>query len=297
MDKSEFDSYVKAGEIAKKVKEFAREIIKPGVKLIDIAEGIDAKILELGGEIAFPVNLGLNEVAAHFTPGNDCEEVANGILKIDLGICVNGFIADTAFSVDLSEDGRFKNMIELNRKVLDAASKVVRVGMRVGDVGEAVQDVMDDAGDDFVVIGGLCGHGLGENLIHTAPSIPNYRNDNDRVLDNMGFAIEPFLTSGDGEIFEGKGGGIYSLKDGGAVRDRDARKILEFVRERYGTRPFCARWLEREEFVKLRFALKTLVKLGIFYEYPMLIEKSRKPVSQIENTFVIFGNEVLCTTG
>jgi methionyl aminopeptidase len=189
MDKFEFDSYIKAGEIAKKVKEFAREIIKPKMKLIDIAESIDAKILELGGEIAFPVNLGLNEIAAHFTPERECEEIANGILKVDLGICVNGFIADSAFSVDLSEDKKFEDMIKLNENILDAASRVVRIGMRVRDVGEAVQNVMDNSRGNFVVIGGLCGHGLGKNLIHTTPSIPNYRNDNNKILNNMGFAI------------------------------------------------------------------------------------------------------------
>jgi methionyl aminopeptidase len=129
MDKAEFDSYVKAGEIAKEVKKFARGLIKPGVKLIDVAEAVDTKIFELGGEPAFPVNLSLNEVAAHFTPAPGDDKVAEGILKVDLGVAVDGFIADTAFSVDLTEDGKFKEMIELNEKILaDVTARISSAG-------------------------------------------------------------------------------------------------------------------------------------------------------------------------
>jgi len=296
MNKSDVESYVKAGEIAKEVKVFALELIKPGMKLIDIAEGIDAKILELGGEFAFPVNLSLNEVAAHFTPATGDEVVAEGILKIDIGVSIDGFIADTAFSIDLTEDGEFGDMIALNEKVLERASEVVRVDMEVRDVGEAVQDVMKDAGDRFAVIKSLSGHSLGQDEIHAGLTISNYRNNNRTKLDDSAFAVEPFVTSGVGDIFEGKGGGIYVLKSGGQVRDRDARKVLKFIHEEYGPCPFCARWLARAGFERLKFVLGMLVKQGILYEYPMLIEKSRKPVSQIENTFVIFEGEVICTT-
>ncbi|MFH0808420.1 MAG: type II methionyl aminopeptidase [archaeon] len=305
MDKSEIDSYVKAGEIAREVKEFARELVKPGMKLIDIADAIDAKILELGGDFAFPVNLGLNEIAAHFTPTSDCDIFAEGILKIDLGVVIDGFIADCAISFDLTTNGEFEEMIALNEKILTEASKTVKVGMKVRDVGEAVQNVMDESGENYAVIKSLSGHALGKNTIHTAPTISNYRNDNKKILDNIAFAVEPFVTSGVGDIFEGKGGGIYALKGNGQTRDLDARKVLEFVQENYKTRPFCARWLLRKirdkelDIVesKLKFVLGMLVRSGILYEYPILIEKSRKPVSQFENTFLIFDGKVICTTG
>ena len=318
MDKSEVESYVKAGEIAREVKDFARGFVERGAKLIDIAEAIDAKILELGGEFAFPVNLGLNEVAAHFTPVVGDETIAEGILKVDIGIGIDGFIADTAFSLDLSEDGKFKEMIELNEKVLAAASEVIfasqksevgsrksEVGLMIKDVGEAVQNVMENHGNEkFAIIKSLSGHALGKDDIHAGLTISNYRNDNETKLDGA-FAIEPFVTSGVGDIFEGKGGGIYVLQSEGKVRDRDARKVLEFVRENYGPRPFCARWLKKagESVVgggwsatKLRFVLGLLVSQGILHEYPILIEKSRAPVSQAENTFLIADGKVTQTT-
>ncbi len=320
MDKSEVDSYIRAGKIAREVKVFARSLIEPGMKLIDIAEGIDAKILELGGKFAFPVNLSLNEIAAHFTPVVGDEDVAEGILKIDIGVAIDGFIADCAFSVDLTKNNEFSEMIGLNEKILSKVSDVIfsregdddisvvddEDGLRVCDVGKTVQDVMEESGGNFSVIRSLSGHALGKNAIHAGLTISNYRNDNRTKLDDMAFAIEPFVTSGVGDIFEGKGGGIYILKGDGRVRDRDARRVLEFVREEYGARPFCLRWLAkfggsdvggRMSVNKIRFVLRTLVKQGILYEYPMLIEKSRKPVSQFENTFLIADGKVVCTTG
>ena len=317
MDKSEVESYVKAGEIAKEVKVFARGFIERGAKLIDIAEAIDAKILELGGEFAFPVNLGLNEVAAHFTPAPGDESVAEGVLKIDIGVAIDGFIADSAFSLDLSEDGKYKEMIELNEDVLKGASDVVKVGMEVRDVGDAIQDVLESWNDSredreqkienrksYAIIKSLSGHALGQDDIHAGLTISNYRNDNEASLDDSAFAIEPFVTSGVGDIFEGKGGGIYVLQSEGKVRDRDARTMLAYIKERYGGRPFCMRWLVREikdkrleiREGKIRFVLGLLVKQGILHEYPVLIEKSRAPVSQAENTFLIADGKVTQTT-
>ncbi|MCK4650307.1 type II methionyl aminopeptidase [Candidatus Pacearchaeota archaeon] len=317
MEKSEIESYVKAGEIAKEIKKFARGLIEPGMKLIDIAEAVDAKILKLGGKFAFPVNLSLNEIAAHYTPASGDETVAEGILKVDIGVAVDGFIADTAFSIDLTEDGEFGEMIRLNEELLKRASESVRVGIEVRDVGEAVQDALEkwneenaqnkdsEEGGKFVVIKSLSGHALGRDEIHAGLTISNYRNENRTVLDDVAFAVEPFVTTGVGDIYEGEPGGIYILKRNGQVRDRDARKVLEFIRENYKTKPFCARWLKKAgesvsggwSVTKLRFILGMMVRQGILYEYPMLIEKSKAPVSQVENTFVVTNGEVRCTTG
>ena len=300
MEKTEIDSYIKAGGIAKEVKKFALDLIKPGMKLIDIAESIDAKIIELGGNFAFPVNLSLNEYAAHYTPASGDETIAEGILKVDIGIAVDGFIADTALSIDLTEDGKFKDMMELNKKVLQAASEVVRPNMEVRDIGNACQDTLDkwnlENDSQFSIISGLCGHSLGKDKIHAGLTISNCRNDNNKILNDMAFAIEPFVTTGIGEIHEGAPGGIYVLKSDTNIRDRDAREVLKFIKETFRTRPFCMRWLEKENFGRLKFILNILVKQGILYEYPILVEKSKAPVSQFENTFVVANDEVKVTT-
>ncbi|MFH1238348.1 MAG: type II methionyl aminopeptidase [archaeon] len=300
MKKSELESYIEAGKIAKEVKEFARDIVKPRMKLIDIAEAIDAKIDELGGESAFPVNLSLNEIAAHYTPTKDDETVAEGILKIDIGVCVDGYIADTAFSIDLTEDGKFKGMIELNEKVLSNITDVVKPGVEVREVGNIAQETLEkwnkNNNSSFVMIKSLSGHSLDQDNIHAGLTISNYRNDNRVELEDA-FAIEPFVTTGVGDIYEGNAGGIYVLQSNEPVRDRDAREVLKFIKENYKSRPFCLRWLEKQGFSKLRYILEMLVRSGILHEYPMLIEKSKAPVSQAENTFIITDGNVRCTTG
>ena len=305
MKKSEVESYVKAGEIAKEIKSFAREMIRPGGKLIDIAEGIDAKIIELGGEPAFPVNLSLNEIAAHFTPAVGDETKAEGLLKVDVGIAVDGYIADTAFSVDLTEDGRFKEMLELNEAILKNVTKKIKNTVEVGldikvcDIGNEAQDTLEmwnGAKDSkYSIIKNLSGHALGKNQIHAGLAISNYRNENKSELSGA-FAIEPFVTTGVGDIYEGQPGGIYVLQSDEPVRDRDAREVLKFIKEKYKTRPFCLRWLEKENFGKLKFVISILVKQGVLHEYPLLIEMSKAPVSQFENTFVVADGEVVRTT-
>jgi methionyl aminopeptidase len=300
MEKNEFESYIKAGKIAKEVKEFARGLIKPGVKLIDIANAIDSKIEELGGEPAFPVNLSINEIAAHFTPASGDDKIAEGILKVDLGVHVNGYIADTAFSVDLSEEGEFKEMIELNNEILKRVSAKIAPSMEVRVVGDIAQDTLKEWNEKnksrFAIIKSLSGHALAIDTIHAGLTISNYRNENTAELDDMAFAIEPFVTTGVGDVYEGSPGGIYVLQKDEPGRDREAREVLNFIKEKYKSRPFCVRWLEKKGFQKLRFVMAMLTKQGILYQYPLLIEKSKAPVSQSENTFVIYKGKVVVTT-
>lgn len=300
MEKEEFDAYVKAGKIAQEVKKFTIDLVKPKMKLIEIAEAIDEKIFELGAEPAFPVNLSLNEIAAHFTPEKNCEIEAVGLLKIDIGIAVDGFIADTSISLDLTEDKRFEKMIEANKLILEEASKAVKIGMKVKDIGEktsaAIKEYNLENETNFSIIKSLSGHSLDQDTIHSGLTISNYKNDNETILEDVAIAIEPFLTTGVGDIYEGEGGGIYVVQSDGNVRDRDAREILNFIKETFYTRPFCIRWLEEEGFKKIKFSISILVKQGILHHYPKLIEKSRQPVSQVENTFLIANGKVVNTT-
>ena len=300
MVSEEIESYLKAGEIGKKIKEFVPTILKEGMKLIDLAELIEGKIKEFGATPAFPVNLSIDEIAAHYTPRPGDENLAKGLLKIDIGVCVKGYIADFAICFDLTEDNEHKEIIELNKKILEAATKTVNKNLLVRDVGNITEKTLkeyNEANDtSFNLIHELCGHGLGKNIIHDGLIIPNYQNGNETKVEG-GFAIEPFVTYGIGRIYEGAGGGIYNLSsDSGIVRDKDVREILGFLKKNYLTRPFCARWLVNENFKKINFALRMLEKQGIIREYPLLIEKTKKPVSQVENTFIIFDDLVECTT-
>lgn len=300
MDKEIVESYLKAGKIAGQVKTYAREMIKPGMKLIDIARNIDDKIIELGGELGFPVNLSVNEIAAHYTPTSGDEQIAEGLLKLDVGVSINGYFADTAISFDLTEEGEYEEMIRMNEAVQKKIMETVYPGMKVYEVGDAVSSVLEkwneDNGTTFSVIQELSGHEIGQNKIHAGISISNYRNENDAVLNETAFAVEPFITTGSGHIYSGAGGGIFSIKSDMPVRDRDAREVVKYIKETFKGRPFCMRWLERAGFKKLKFIFSMLTKQGVFYEYPLLIEKTKAPVSQIEHTYVLSDEKVYITT-
>lgn len=300
MDDSVIDSYVRAGNIAREIKKFVENFVKKDMKLIDIALAIDDKIAKFGATPAFPVNLSIDEVAAHFTPDLSCEKKAGGLLKVDIGVCVDGYIADTAISIDLT-GGEHKHLLEANRLVLSNVEKIVKPKMKLNEVGIAVEEALlkfnSDNGTNFSIVRGLCGHSLGKDTIHAGITIPNYKNPSETILDEIAFAVEPFLTYGRGEIYEGAGGGIFALsKVGAKVRDSYSREILAFIEENYKTRPFCTRWLEKAGFRKLRFVLSIFEKQGILKQYPLLIEKTKSAVSQFENTFLIANENVLITT-
>jgi len=294
MKQSEIQDYIKAGEIAREAGKFALEIIKPTVLLLDIADLIEKKIQELGGQPAFPVNLSINEISAHYTPSSDDKTIAFGLLKVDLGVSVNGFIADTAFSIDLTDNKEYKKMIEINQQALNSALKILKPGAEIREIGDAIQDAIKDSG--FSAIKNLSGHSLDKNQIHGGITLSNYTNNNTNTLKNIAVAIEPFLTSGDGYIYEGRMSEIFMLQNFKKPRDSDARKILAFVQENYSTRPFCKRWLRKAGFNKIDFLLKILTNQGILHNFPILIEKGKKPVSQAEHTALILEDKVIITT-
>jgi methionyl aminopeptidase len=293
IDENAMKNYLKAGKIAKDVVEYAKKIIKKDMLLIDIAEKIDDKIFELGGEPAFPVNLSLNEIAAHYTPGVDDTTKAEGLLKVDIGVDVEGFIADTAFSLDLTEDKRFTEMIKENERILEVALSKIKVGSKVSVIGNTISEELKNS--EFKIIRNLSGHSLDEYEVHSGLTISNYANENNFELKDVAIAIEPFLTTGKGEIYEGKPSEIFILQKEGKPRDRESRAVLEFIQEAFSTKPFCKRWLVAEKFPMLNFALRNLVKEGILYNFPVLIEVEKKPVSQAEHT-VIFKDKVHITT-
>lgn len=293
MDKEQFNAYIEAGKIAKQVVDYAKKIIKKDMLLIDIANKIDDKIFELGAEPAFPVNLSLNEVAAHYTPSMSDETKAEGLLKVDIGVDVDGMIADTAFSLDLTEDGRFKDMIKENERILEAAISKLEVGSKVSVVGNTISKELK--GSQYRIIKNLSGHSLDEYEVHSGLTISNYENESSFELNEVAIAIEPFLTTGKGEIYEGKPSEIFVLQKEGRPRDKESRAVLEFIKENFYTKPFCRRWLEQEKLPMLNFALRTLVKEGILHNFPVLIEVDKKPVSQAEHT-VIFKDKIYVTT-
>ncbi len=298
MEDEEIKKLKEAGRIAKIVREEAAKIAKPGMKLLELAELIEKRIRELGGEPAFPVNLSLNEVAAHYTPVVDDKITIpdNSILKIDIGVHVDGYIADTATTVTFNP--ALEGLVEATSRALEKALEVVRPGIRANEIGKVIEETIKNMG--YKVIKNLSGHSIDRYLIHSGRSIPNYNEIFNRFKLNDGvYAIEPFATNGAGFVKNGHIVTIYSLK-GRIPRNLplSAKKLVEKIWKERRTLPFCERWYKGlfGSLESLRNTIKILCKKGVFIEYPILVERGYGMVSQHEHTIVIYKGEVIITT-
>lgn len=277
------ENWIKAGKIAGECLNYGCELAKPGIKLLDLAEKIEAKIREMGGKPAFPVNLSLNEIAAHYTPSSDDETVltADDLLKIDVGVHVEGHIGDCARTV-----GNDKELIRASEACLNAAIPLCVPGRKVREIGKVIAEAAKDHG--FISIRNLSGHGISQFDLHHGLSIPNFDNGDDTELEKDAIiAIEPFVTRGtSARVAEGKPSGIYRLVRAKPLRDMEARKMLNFIAKEYASLPFASRWLEKE-FPRAKFHIQIMLKEGILHSYPQLYESSKGKVSQAEHTIQV----------
>lgn len=284
---------IKAGQIAKQVKTYARTIIRKDVILLEIAEKIEGKIIELGGKPAFPVNLSIDSIAAHYTPSYNDETKAHGLLKVDIGVHVDGYIADTAFSLDLEGSNINKKLIEAAEKALETAEKTIKENIEASEVGKVIQKTIESQG--FSPIINLCGHEMKQYDLHAGLTIPNIEDQKEGIIKNGLYAIEPFATTGSGRVHDGKPSGIYHLKNEKNVRSQTAREVLAFIIKEYKTLPFCSRWIFKKFGAKGLFALKELEDNDILHQYSQLVEKENSKVSQAENTIFIDKEKIITT--
>ncbi|MFB6100083.1 MAG: type II methionyl aminopeptidase [Candidatus Nanohalobium sp.] len=281
MEQQEKENYIEAGRVIQKARKEAREVAEPGINLKQIAEKVEKLIRDEGLEPAFPVNLSIDDVAAHYSPGlkEDRELKEEDVLKVDIGAHSEGYIADTALTVNPS--GEHRDMIEANRRVLEKALEFIEPGITVGEVGTFVQNQVPEK---YSVVRNLTGHSLDKYTQHAGLSIPNVANKNNTVLEKGdAVAIEPFLTTGAGKIKEGKKGNIY-IEQGGNPRGRAGRKLMKKI-EKFNGLPFSSRWLDMSGREKM--ALKKLVQSGAVKHYPVLKELDGGIVTQAEHTVLV----------
>jgi len=295
MDDDELEGYRKAGDIAKKVRQWSKKIVKPGALLLELAEGVESKIVEEGGMLAFPVNLCVNDVTAHYTPkADDDSALGEGdVVSVDLGVHVDGYIADTAYTLDFS--GEYGPMLEANEAALDAVLSEMKPGVSVSALGGLVQSTLNGAG--YKPIENLTGHEVKPYDLHAGFSIPNIPVPYDwRIEEGMALAIEPFATDGYGRVVESKNAYIYSLLLPKPTRNREARAIIAEVAERRKL-PFAQRWLAKNiSPLRLAPALRELTSRDILKAYHELHEREHGVVSQFEHTLVVTADGCEVTT-
>ncbi len=293
------DAQIEACRISARARDYGLSLIREGVRLYDVAEAVEKKIRDMGGEPAFPVNLSLNRQAAHYTPfpGDSLVFVRGDVVKIDVGAHVDGYIGDTAATVEVGS-GRWISLIKSAERALEAAIEVVRPGVSVGDIGRVIEKTVVSLG--FQPVRNLSGHGLRRYELHADPSIPNFFDTTatDVLAEGDVVAIEPFATNGVGLIENSRGGNIFHLLRERTPRNRSDLAVYEVIVEKHRYFPFASRWLVDEtglSWAEVEKSLRRLVRLGVVMEYPILVEKSGGIVSQKEHTMLVTedGVEVL----
>jgi len=277
----EADLYLEAGKIASRIRsEFSREV-REGRRLLDLAEDLESEIIAQGARPAFPCNVGVNEIGAHYTPlpSDTSEFSASDLVKVDFGLHLDGYIVDTAFTVALSSMDQ--KIVEGVNECLRTIVQNLRVEDKIQRVGALANSVSEKYG--FKVIENLQGHEIRRYVLHAGVSVPNVPNsDGRRFHDGMVVAMEPFFTYsfGAGRVMESDLTTIFKSPEG------EKNNKLHALQGFHGL-PICERWAAKLDSHMTRQNLEVLQK------YPMLVEERGAPIAQAETTLLFRSDQVI----
>jgi methionyl aminopeptidase len=293
MEKEVLEKYKKAGMIAAEARDLAIKKIKPGVKLLEVAEEVEALIFKKGGQPAFPLNISINDIAAHYTPMYNDGKVfqEEDLVKIDVGVHVDGYIGDTA----ATWSSKPNKLVKAVEKVLQDAIKILRPGVNIGDIGTAIQESAEYQGVGLIV--NLTGHTLDKYVFHGQPSILNVKNDSNQAFkEGDVIALEPFTCPSNGHVKESGLTEIYRFLQRRPVRLPEARRILDLAENQYHSLPFAKRWLYKDiSPVKVALSLRQLEDVMALEPYSVLREISGQPIAQAEHTIIIQDKPIVTT--
>ena len=283
------DCYQRAGKIAAEVRENARRKSHIGSTLFQVCESIEYEIRKRGAAPAFPVNVSLNDIAAHYTAEPDDKIAVNDtdVLKIDIGVHIQGYIADTAVTV--CYDSKYDPLVKSAEAALSEAIRVAKTNIKASYIGRVIETTISKQG--LRPIQNLSGHSLEQYTIHAGRSIPNIwtLGSSFNLAANQAYAIEPFVTTKDGQgvVHEGKIRNIFGITSRKPTKDKEVDEFLTELWNRFKTMPFALRWLiDKYEEKQARQYIDILIKRRNVHAYPVLIEGNGKTVAQAEHTFI-----------
>jgi methionyl aminopeptidase len=295
MDEHALECLRKAGAISREARELGIRLVDEGKRLVDVANEIEAYIIRRGARPAFPVNIGVNDIAAHFSPSTDDKTVfqRGDLVKVDVGAHVDGYVGDTAATIEISTKN-WRPLIDSSAKALRIAIEMIGENVSVCQIGGAIERAIKIDGYKPVV--NLTGHGMKRYDLHAGLTLPNIDDGNTaKVKTDMVIAIEPFATNGGGQVYNDHPGNIYRVLRVRSLQDKRAGKLLEEINTNFGGLPFCERWctLMMPDAPTL---LKTLIRHGAIACYPVLREVKSGMVSQSEHTTLILNGKAEVTT-
>jgi methionyl aminopeptidase len=206
---SEIEKMRHAGQVVREVLDLVRSLVKPGVTTLDLEKAAEARTKELGARAAFKGYHGfpcvlctsVNSEVVHGIPSAKRILKEGEIVSVDYGAFVDGFCGDAAITVPVGSkiDPRTARLVEVTEASLHAAIAAVKPGARLGDVGFAVQKIVEAAG--FSVVRDFVGHGIGSQM-HEDPQVPNFGEAGRgmKLRAGMVIAIEPMVNAGGPDV-------------------------------------------------------------------------------------------------
>ena len=291
MDKEALEKFQLSGKILRETREEMKHFVRENMPIIEVCEKAENMILEKGGKPAFPCNVSINEVAAHYTsPPNDEKKIPEkAVVKVDLGVHVDGYVTDTAFTACFNPE--HKQMADAAEYALKTAVGNIHADMNVSKIGALIENAIRNRG--FKPIANLTGHSVGRYLIHAGTSIPNVSQLSlTKVKAGEVYAIEPFVTLREavGRVEDSPETTIFRLVKAKSVKNPYAKKLMKHIEANFKTLPFAERWLKDVvPAQKHHEAFRELLASKSVMGYPVFVEVSGKPVTQAEHTVLITG--------
>ena len=288
-------SHIKAGKIAARVLKEVKDEIKPGVTALRICTIAEKKIMDYGASPAFPCNVNINHVAAHHSsPRRDPTKMPDfGLVKIDIGVHIDGYIVDTATTIDI--DGTLEGFVAATDDALAEAITMMEPGVKLGDVGQEIERIIKAYG--LRAIKNLSGHSIKRYRLHAGKIVPNTKKRIPDIVE-LGdcLAIEPYATTGTGMVKDTDF--VYILQNTGKSMELEGttEKLRVFLNDRYGPMPFSPRWIGATKGVDVVEALKELLRVKAIRGIPVQVERKARPVSQSEHTIFVADDGVQILT-
>jgi len=288
-DQEAIEKFHLSGKILRESREELKPLIQENMPIIEVCEKAESLIKQKGGKPAFPCNVSINEVTAHYTsPPNDSTKIPeNSVVKVDMGVHIDGYVTDTAFTVCFNPE--HMTMVLAAQDGLQAAIDTIHADMSTSTIGAIIEKTIRNRG--FKPISNLTGHSVGRYLIHAGTSIPNIKQFSlTKVKEGQIYAIEPFSTllEAVGRVENHPKKTIFRLVKNKKTQNPYAQKLLKYIDKNFKTLPFAERWLK--DVVpsnQHNQAFNNLIKSKAISGYPILVEVSGKTVCQAEHTILV----------
>ena len=288
-DEEALEKFRLSGKMLRETREEIRRFVREDMPIIEVCEKAERRIREKGGKPAFPCNVSINEIAAHYTsPPNDKRRIPeNSIVKVDIGVHVDGYLTDTAVTICFNPE--YKSLTEAAELALKTAVQNIHSRMPTSKLGAIIENSIKSRG--FKPISNLNGHQVGRYLVHAGTSLPNVSQISSSKIKLGGvYAIEPFVTLSDavGRVEDSEEVTIFRFLKSRSLKNPYAKRLIKYIEESFRTLPFAERWLQdvvpKEHY---REAFRELISSKAIMGYPIFIEASRKPVAQAEHTVLV----------